>query len=163
MWRPVESDEKRRSEPCGSDAPLPRRELEAPTRPPVIVRDRDVADLLAIAFDGLMSSPRIAGGLLQEVERATRVSDKSQWSGVVVLGSRVLYREGTVDAPRWITLVRPEAAEGPNGALSILTTLGAGLLGLARGQSILWDDRCGGTVRLEIINVIDPDDGDAEA
>lgn len=157
MRPPVETDAISPPTISGFD---PWVRADAPVRPPIIVRMCDVEELMTIAFHGLASSPRLASGLLQEVERATRVSDKNQWSGSVVLGSRVLYRRGLIDAPRWITLVRPEAAAGPNGALSVLTTIGAGLLGLAKGQSILWDDRCGGTVRLEIINVIDPADED---
>lgn len=144
-----------------SKGPALAARRETPTAPPIVVRDCDVSHLLAAAFDGLVSCPRVAGGLLEEVERATKVSDRHQWTGVVVLGSRVLYREDS-SPPRWTFLVKPGDADGANAGLSVLTTIGAGLLGLAKGQSILWDDRLGGKVRLEIINVIDPGDEGAE-
>lgn len=128
-----------------------------PSRPPIVVRECDLAGLAAAAFDGLMDAPREAGALLQEIERATVVTETHEWSRVVVPGSLVLYREGLVDPPRWTRLVMPEDADGTGTTLSVLSLVGAGLLGLAVGQAISWEDRVGGRRRLEVINVNHPE------
>lgn len=147
-----------RSSAAGSELPPLNKPGQAPKKPPVILRERDLPALLAAAFDDLMSNPRIAGALLEEIDRALVVSAKADWTCVVVPGSKVLYQQGLDQPPRWTTLVMPASADKSNGMLSVLTTLGAGLLGLSKGQSISWDDRQGGSVRLEIIDVIDPVD-----
>jgi regulator of nucleoside diphosphate kinase len=125
----------------------------APSRPPIIVRDRDLPDLIAAAFDALMTTPRAAGALLQEIERATVVTSKREWQGVAVPGSKVLYREGFVGPPRWTKLVMPGMDDGTRGTLSVLSPAGSGLLGLSIGQTISWEDRLGGVMRLELVNV----------
>lgn len=145
-----------RSSAAGSRLPPLNKPSPAPKKPPVILRERDLPALLAAAFDDLMSNTRIAGALLEEIDRALVVSAHADWTGVVVPGSRVLFKQGLDQPPGWTTLVMPASADKSNGMLSVLTMLGAGLLGRSKGQSISWDDRQGGSVRLEIIDVIDP-------
>lgn len=158
MWNSPElSDPKQSQQDILQNSVLAARP-PAPSRPPIVVREHDLPGLLSAAFDALMTSPRVAGALLQEVERASVVSLRHGWSDVVVPGSRVLYREGLIGPPRWTTLVMPQMADKSKGALSVLSSLGAGLLGLSIGQTISWEDRHGGVSRLEIINVSHPDD-----
>jgi regulator of nucleoside diphosphate kinase len=53
-------------------------------------------------------------------------------------------------------LVYPAEADIEAGRISILTPVGAGLIGLAEGASILWPDRDGHERRLRIIAVTPP-------
>lgn len=153
MWHsPALSDPERSQRNELAETRLATRP-PAPSRPPIIVRDRDLPDLLAAAFDALMTTPRAAGALLQEIERAAVVTSKDEWKDVAVPGSRVLYREGLIGPPRWTKLVMPGMDDGPRGTLSVLSPAGSGLLGLSIGQTISWEDRLGGVMRLELVNV----------
>lgn len=129
----------------------------APSRPPIIVRGCDLPDLLAAAFDALITTPRAAGALLQEIERAEVVTSRREWANAAVPGSRVLFREGLVGPPRWTKLVMPERADESGRTLSVLSPVGSGLLGLSIGQAISWEDRLGSIIRLEVINVSHPE------
>ena len=52
-----------------------------------------------------------------------------------------------------VKLVYPKDADISAGRISILTPVGAGLIGLREGQSILWPDREGHERELAIVRV----------
>ena len=62
--------------------------------------------------------------------------------------------ERTNGAERTLKLVYPQDADIEAGRISILSLVGAGLLGLKPGQSILWPDRTGKQRALRIIEVV---------
>ncbi len=90
--------------------------------------------------------------LLAELDRARVVSDTSLKSGVVRMGSTLRY---TTDAgeSRTATLVFPGEADISAGRISILTPIGAALIGLTEGQSIDWEGRDGRVRRLTVESV----------
>ena len=57
-------------------------------------------------------------------------------------------------ADRAVELVYPRDADISAGQVSILTPVGAGLIGLRSGQSILWPDRDGRERKLTIVKVL---------
>ena len=59
-------------------------------------------------------------------------------------------------ADRTVELVYPKEADISAGRISILTPIGAGLIGLRAGQSIHWPDRDGKERWLRIISVVQP-------
>ena len=56
-------------------------------------------------------------------------------------------------ADRTVELVYPRDADISAGRMSILTPVGAGVIGLRTGQSILWPDRDGRERKLTIVKV----------
>jgi regulator of nucleoside diphosphate kinase len=52
-----------------------------------------------------------------------------------------------------VTLVYPGEADIGQGRISVLTPVGAALIGLSKGQSIDWATRTGETRRLTVIEV----------
>jgi regulator of nucleoside diphosphate kinase len=71
---------------------------------------------------------------------------------VVAIGSDVTFHETDSDQTRTVRLVFPRDADLDKGRVSVLTPLGAGLLGLSIGQNISWE--MGGRVRqLTIVGV----------
>jgi regulator of nucleoside diphosphate kinase len=52
-----------------------------------------------------------------------------------------------------VQLVYPRQADIAFGRVSVLTLIGAGLIGMRRGQSIDWPDRKGRCRRLRILDV----------
>jgi regulator of nucleoside diphosphate kinase len=132
-----------------------------PYRPPIVLRRSDHERLTHLAVRGLLSTPRDAGALLQEIERATVLDDGEVDAATIVIGSRIRFRTGSGGEPHEATLVLQGEADETAGRVSVLTNLGAGLLGLSKGQTILWPDRVGGRRRLTILDVQPPGLGGA--
>jgi regulator of nucleoside diphosphate kinase len=76
-----------------------------------------------------------------ELDRASVVADATLPPEVVRLGSTVTYSIDDADA-RTVTLVHPDEADVAAGMVSVLSPIGATLLGLQPGQTITrmgWD------------------------
>ena len=110
------------------------------TLPPVIVSATDREDLYAVATSALTNS-RIApaaSNVLREISRATIVPDDQLPANVVGVNSCVDVRDNVAGANRRIVLVLPgETTTKPN-AVSVLSSLGAALIGLSEGSSVEW-------------------------
>jgi regulator of nucleoside diphosphate kinase len=84
--------------------------------------------------------------------RASVVSDDEIASDVVTMRSRVTFRDCD-EAPETVTLVYPGELHLYEDALSVLTPLGAALLGLSKGQSISFPKPQGGMRTITIRDV----------
>jgi len=124
----------------------------AAARPPIVLcaSDRDVLERAALA--ALLTTPRVAGALLEEVDRATVVADEALEPGVVRLGSWVVYRDEATGDLSGARLVEPPG-DGAADELSALSAAGAALVGLRVGQSISWSDRVSAERRLTIVRI----------
>ncbi len=69
------------------------------------------------------------------------------------MGSRVDFRDNSTGRMQSVTLVYPGEADIEQGKVSILTPIGAALVGLSKGQSIDWATRTGETRRLIVLAV----------
>ena len=94
--------------------------------------------------------------LLDEIDRAAICDRTDIPADVVTMGSDVTFRDEDREAERTIRLVYPRDADISAGRISILTPIGAGLIGLSVGQSIKWPDRGGAEHRLTVIAVRQP-------
>ena len=120
--------------------------------PALIIGDGDYERLFGIAMGAKQSQPGLAGQLLDEIERADLRPLVEVPLDVVAIGSDVTFYENDSEQARTVRLVLPWNADLEQGWVSVLTPLGAGLLGLSIGQSINWD--MGGRIRrLTIIGV----------
>ena len=63
--------------------------------------------------------------------------------GVVRMGSKVVYRDETTGLQRAVALVYPHEADIGLGRISVLTAVGAALIGLSVGQSIEFETPSG--------------------
>ena len=119
---------------------MTRKEL-----PPITISGLDVAA-------SVMSSP--AGDFLaREIARASVVPSGFLLPGVVTMGSRVDFRDETTGQARTVTLVYPEDADFAAGKLSVLSPVGAALIGLSVSQSIEWQTPSGGWRSLTVLRV----------
>jgi regulator of nucleoside diphosphate kinase len=73
---------------------------------------------------------------------------------VVTLGSEVTYRHG--DREQTVRIVAPEDADIEQRRISVLTPVGAALLGLTVGQKIAWDLPDRRAAVLEVVAVQQP-------
>ena len=83
-----------------------------------------------------MLFPRVAYFLTQEMERASVVADNSDLRGVVRMGSQVRYCDDKTGEVRDVVLVYPHEADITLKRVSVLTPVGAALIGLSVGQTI---------------------------
>ena len=129
---------------------------ETRTRPPkIVVSDVDHERLTSLALAGLDRIPDVAEELLAEMDRAKIVRASSLPVNVVRMGSTVRFRTEDSHETR-VTLVYPADADFAQGRLSIMTPVGAALIGLAEGQSIEWTARDGRRHRLTVLAVETP-------
>ena len=110
------------------------------TLPPVNISETDREDLYAVATSALTNSlmAPAASNVLREIYRATIVPNDQLPTNVVAVNSCVDVRDNVAGANRRIVLVLPgETSTKPN-AVSVLSPLGAALIGLSEGSSVVW-------------------------
>lgn len=107
--------------------------------------------LTTLANAAMVKNPDVADELLAELERARIVAESKLADTVVRMGSTVTY--SAEDVERRVTLVYPGEADIGAGRISVLTPVGAALIGLKEGQSIDWKARDGRTHRLTVLKV----------
>ena len=105
-----------------------------PILPSIMISADDERRLSLLAKASMTQFPRVAHFLAQEVDRATIVPEQPK--GIVRMGSQVVYRDEGTGRIRDVTLVFPHEADINLNRISVLTPVGAALIGLAEGQSI---------------------------
>lgn len=125
----------------------------APARPPIILSETDAQRLSALAIQKEAAAPEAAGLLLDELERAQVRPDDRVPADVVGMNSTVEFVDEAHGQSRTVQLVYPAEADIAEGRISVLTPIGAGLIGLSAGQSILWPDRDGNKRALKVLRV----------
>jgi regulator of nucleoside diphosphate kinase len=128
--------------------------------PPIVVSDADYERLVNLAAAVEERAPDVASVLQAEMERARVVPAVSFPADVVQMGSTVEFRSKTGQQRR-VTLVYPGEADLAQGRISILTPIGAALIGLSPGQSIAWTARDGRRHELTVLRVEQPDNRSA--
>lgn len=120
--------------------------------PSIIVSDADYERLTDLATASLERLPEVAEELLSEMDRAKIVREGSVPPDVVRMGSTVTFRSG--DGRRHTeTLVYPVDEDSAAHRISVMTPVGAALIGLAEGQSISWTARDGRKHQLTVVKV----------
>ena len=129
---------------------------------PAVVRNRSVPNIIVSAADyerltdlataSLERLPEVAEELLNEMERAKIVKDGSVPDDVVRMGSTVTFRSHD-GRERTETLVYPVDEDSNAHKISVMTPVGAALIGLAEGQSISWTARDGRKHELTVVAV----------
>lgn len=130
--------------------PKPRR------RPSIHMIDSEADALADLAVSVEKRMPQVSELLLEEISRATIHSPAKMPRDVVTMSSEVEFIDEASGAARKVHLVYPQDADIASGRISILTPIGAGLIGLRAGQSIRWPDRDGHERALTIVAVTQP-------
>lgn len=112
------------------------RKLQLGDPPSIRLTHHDLGRLDAL-LAGLSSSSRVLEYLRREVDRASVVEDDDT-SSFVKLGSRVAFEDETGRLHTGTVVFPGELGQHPD-SISILTPVGAALLGLAEGQSISYE------------------------
>ena len=110
---------------------------DQPALPPIRIAEDDSRRLSSLANSTMDLFPDVAQFLARELDRAT-VAEDNDLRGVVRMGSKVTYRDDK-GASREIVLVYPHEANIALSRISILTPVGAALIGLSVGQRIAFE------------------------
>lgn len=101
------------------------------------------------------TAANVAEPLLAELDRARVVDDEKIAAKIVRMGSELRFTSD-LGEDKSVTLVFPGEADIAANKISILTPIGAALIGLSAGQSIDWSGRDGRVRRLTVESVTQP-------
>ncbi len=124
--------------------------------PPISLRESDLERLRNLAEAATEKFPRTAEFLAREVERANILDPGHALPGLVMMGSGVTFRDDATGKTRRVTLVYPHEADIDANKISVLTPIGAALIGLSVSQSIEWQTQTGDWRSLTGLDVHQP-------
>jgi regulator of nucleoside diphosphate kinase len=122
------------------------------THPAIFIPPVDYDRLLAMAEGTARRQPDVAEFLMRELDRASTTAP-GYVDGIVRMQSHVRFRNESTGRIRDIQLVYPEQADPAINRISILTPVGAALIGLSEGQTMRWRDRNGEPRSLTVLEV----------
>ena len=125
-------------------------------RPPITILEREADALSELAVSSRAKAPVAAELLLQELDRARTTKDGKLPGNVVSMGSHVLFVDEASQTRHAVQVVYPGDADISLGRVSVLTLIGAALLGMRPGGTIDWPDLRGRCRRLRILDVAQP-------
>ena len=124
--------------------------------PQIVIGEADHDRLSNLVIAANAALPDVTDFLERELARARVVAPAALPQGVVTMGSQVTFRDEQSGQIRKVRLVYPKDEDIDNGRLSILTPVGAALLGLSAGQAIDWRTRAGLDRALTVLQVEQP-------
>jgi regulator of nucleoside diphosphate kinase len=125
--------------------------MSANKHPVLLISRDDHEELIDLALRGLGKAPG-ATLLLQEMQRARVVDAEALPPHVLAMNDRVEF-ELDGSTYRDFQLVYPQCANFSEGRISVLTPVGAALIGLAEHDTFAWPDGQRGEHRLKINKV----------
>jgi regulator of nucleoside diphosphate kinase len=124
-------------------------------KPPITLTPDDYKRLSLLARAAEHKMPEVASVLTEELERAHVLADGHP-SHTVRMGSEVRFRDEATGTVQTATLVYPDTADISQGKISVLTPVGAALVGLSAGSTITWETRSGEIRRLTVLEARSP-------
>lgn len=125
-------------------------------KPRITLTARDYARLSLLARGAGSEMKETASLLTDELERADVLADLRP-DRSVSMGSLVKFRDDTTGKVQTVTLVYPRDADISRGRVSVLTPVGAALIGVSAGDSITWETRTGELRKLTILKIRKPE------
>lgn len=113
--------------------------------------------LSELALSARHRHPQSSAMLLAELERAVICEVGDLPPDTISMNSTIDFVDERSSARHVVQLVYPVDADIGAGRISIMTPIGAGLIGMTAGHAIRWPDREGRDRLLRIISVSPPD------
>lgn len=135
---------------------MQQQQARPPVRSTIHMREDECDALYALALSAERSHPQTAQLLLAELERAELHKTETLPPNTVVMNAHIDFIDEASGTRRTVQLVYPQDADIAAGRVSILTPIGAGLIGMTAGASIFWPDRNGQGRTLRIVGVTPP-------
>lgn len=125
-------------------------------RPAIHMIQREYEAISKIAEALEKNNPAVAALLNSELDRAELCDAYSIPADTVTMNCTVEFVDERSLARRSVKLVYPWDADISKNRISVLTPVGAGLIGMTAGNSIAWPDRSGAERILKIMSVQRP-------
>lgn len=122
--------------------------------PRIVIDETQIERLRELAAIAVERSPEVADSLMQELDRAHVLPTAEMPGDVVAIGSAVTYRDEDTGREHKVRLVLPRDADIDRGRISVLTPLGAALIGLPAGAAMGWTTRAGVERHLTVLAVV---------
>jgi regulator of nucleoside diphosphate kinase len=119
-------------------------------------REEWLGSNLESASAAMHHMPEVAITLADELDRAHVLKTGRHPLDVVCMGCEVEFRDDSTGKVQKVTLVYPGDADIAQGRISVLTPIGAALIGLRAGSAITWETRVGDLKRLTVLRVREP-------
>lgn len=125
--------------------------IKAAQQPAILVSREDHEELIDLALKGLGRAPG-AAFLLQEMQRAKVTTADALPANVLAMNDEVEFEYDGANY-RDFKLVYPHSANFANGRISVLTPVGAALIGMSEGETICWPNGAQGEHKLTVSKV----------
>ncbi len=125
-------------------------------KPRITLTAADHENLSVLANAAAHTMPEVAAELTDELDRAHVLPKGRQPADTVCMGCTVEFCDDMTGPVQPVTLVYPNEADISKGRISVLTPIGAALIGLPVGKSIDWTTRTGDSKRLTVQQVRGP-------
>jgi regulator of nucleoside diphosphate kinase len=122
-------------------------------RPPIAIDADHLSRLSALSSQSGAAIANVCEYLREELDRALIFPAERLPADIVSFGSRVKFRDAQSGNSQEIVLVYPLDADITRGRVSIMTPVGAALLGLSVGQTIVFRTRAGERRELTVLEV----------
>lgn len=133
--------------------------LASDDRPAIYLTVTECDALFDLALGAEHRHPQASALLMAELGRANLCERAELPDQTVVMNSQIDFVDEGTGTRRTVQLVYPPDADIASGRMSIMTPVGAGLIGMTAGGSICWPDREGHDRMLRIVGVIPPGEG----
>ncbi|WP_339674893.1 GreA/GreB family elongation factor [uncultured Zhongshania sp.] len=122
----------------------------------IVVKRSDYKRIVQLMMN---SSLDIRDGLENEMARAIVYNDDVYPKDAVCLGSIVEFVDVTTKAEGRVTVVLPDDANVKEMKVSVLSPLGAALIGLRKNTTINWIMPGSRVAEIKVVNITHPEDG----
>lgn len=122
-------------------------------KPPIYISERDYERISGLALRMEQRQPELAKLILDEIDRANVRPESDLPDDVVRIGSDVEFQDDRAGDRRRLRLVMPGEADIEAGRISVMTPVGAGLIGMSVGREISWPTPDGRPRVLRILEV----------
>lgn len=131
-----------------------------PGRPPLLIAKEEYWDLTQIGVTAPPLLSSVGYFLLREIDRARQVERSLLPHNVVRMYSRARYLDNFTARQRTVTIVYPGEECSESSLVSVLTPIGAALIGMSEGQRMTWTMPSGAERDITVIAVtqVDPDE-----
>lgn len=121
--------------------------------PPITLCTTDAERLQILSAASRRQTPEVADFLDGELERARIVPPDALPASFVRMGSRICFRDDGSGVVSHVVLVYPGREDAERRHVSVLSPVGAALIGLSPGQSIVFATAHGRRRKLTVLTV----------
>jgi regulator of nucleoside diphosphate kinase len=133
---------------------MTRTDRAVRTEPPAIhISETEYTVIEQLAMRMESDAPELSDLIIREIDRAHLHASADMPADVVRIGSEVTFLDETSGTTKTVQMVLPRDADIAEGRISVMTHIGAGLIGMPAGGRIEWPGRDGRSRLLKILAV----------